>query len=482
MTVGLGTNLEKTNFAEFPAGPAVVLTAGATATAAGATTAALTGTAGAATTAAAAAPADVPLAMKQDVEQTAAHMEVCNEPAQDAVAQDTVVRWDAHLDHPTPQADPRLQPAMQDACRGRNCLIGPAVNQFTEACEFISLGSYCAPSYALQLLGLKKFSYPFDWVRSSVDSILHCLDVQFQDFLTYSTTWTQDQYMVFGGTRWGGSFWHHNLEAPITREDMSRRVQRLYGHGEVASSRPRFFVRSVNSTKEINQAIRLRAALRQMLPEAAEVLLLLIVDLQSGSGPLTFDGEESHGILFYQIAEADTCKAMAQGGRGLQHCSEGYAQAIAFAVRYWAGDSEAQLAVRRHPNLAALGSSCEQWDGGDPARELFTPRKFYGQTLDVLPGVHKIQKLTAALQMFNFVLQANVDCSVPLQVECFGKYIDVQLPGGACGGHVLQLFYNNGVLSGLIGMMLADGQLLPIGTAVVAERLKKAPAPAITSH
>ena len=43
-----------------------------------------------------------------------------------------------------------------------------------------------------------------------------------QDFLTYSTYNMVDQHVVFGGTRWGGSFWHHNLEAPLTVEDMTR--------------------------------------------------------------------------------------------------------------------------------------------------------------------------------------------------------------------------------------------------------------------
>ena len=46
--------------------------------------------------------------------------------------------------------------------------------------------------------------------------------VKKQDFLTYSTYHMVDQHVVFGGTRWGGSFWHHNLEAPLTVQDMTR--------------------------------------------------------------------------------------------------------------------------------------------------------------------------------------------------------------------------------------------------------------------
>ena len=47
-------------------------------------------------------------------------------------------------------------------------------------------------------------------------------DFFIEDFLTYSTYQMVDQHVVFGGTRWGGSFWHHNLEAPMTVQDMTR--------------------------------------------------------------------------------------------------------------------------------------------------------------------------------------------------------------------------------------------------------------------
>ena len=80
---------------------------------------------------------------------------------------------------------------------------------------------------------------------------MHCIDMKFEDFLTYSTYQVVDQHVVFGGTRWGGSFWHHNLEAPMTIEDMTRRVRRFLGLGDVPGKVPRVFVRIVNSTREL---------------------------------------------------------------------------------------------------------------------------------------------------------------------------------------------------------------------------------------
>lgn len=55
--------------------------------------------------------------------------------------------------------------------------------------------------------------------KAAVEIPLPCFR---QDFLTYSTYHMVDQHVVFGGTRWGGSFWHHNLEAPMTVQDMTR--------------------------------------------------------------------------------------------------------------------------------------------------------------------------------------------------------------------------------------------------------------------
>lgn len=462
-------NPAKSGSVELPTGAvadAVVL-AGA-ATAAGATTAALTSTVGTAAAAVASASSSCLEQHLTGDPERETRMDVCQQDG----AYAEPVPWDAHLDNPSVQTDTMLQPAMQVSRKIALGLISDDVSAFVEAHEFVSLGCYCAPSYALQLLGLKKYSYPFDWVRSGLEGVIHCMDVQFQDFLTYSTCWNQDQYMVFGGTRWGGSFWHHNLEAAITREDMGRRVERFYGRGEVPACKPRFFVRSVNSTRELEYAVRLREALQRALPSAGQVLLLLIVDLQSSTGPLRVAGEEGNNVLIYQISEAETSAAIAQGARGLKVCSEGYARAISFAIRYWAGDSDSQSSVRLFLDTAQLSAACEQWDGGDPARELFTPRKFYGQQLNVLPGIPKMQKLFAPFQVFNFVLQANVDITAPLQLQCFGRMLEVRLPQNACSGHVLQLFLHNGQLSGNVILMMAGGQTVPVGMAAVTERFK----------
>ena len=173
-------------------------------------------TAGAATTAGAAATAAVTTTMGSAT-SGAADPSLLSAPA--ATVPLEPVAWDAHLENPSLMSDPSLNKEMQMLRRAALGLTSPRVHAFIEGCEFVSLGCFCAPSYGMQLLGVKKNSYPFDWVRSTMEGIIHCVENEFEDFLTYSTFWVQDAYTVFGGTRWGGSFWHHNLEAPLTRED-----------------------------------------------------------------------------------------------------------------------------------------------------------------------------------------------------------------------------------------------------------------------
>ena len=60
-------------------------------------------------------------------------------------------------------------------------LNDPVVAAFCDSCEFLSLGCYCGPACTLKSLGLKKVTYPFDWVRTPADGVIHCLQTNFED-------------------------------------------------------------------------------------------------------------------------------------------------------------------------------------------------------------------------------------------------------------------------------------------------------------
>ena len=56
-----------------------------------------------------------------------------------------------------------------------------------------SLGPRCHTAYFLKRNQLKKESYPFDWIFSSIDMIIHCLEDDFKTFLDTSYYSIQDE-------------------------------------------------------------------------------------------------------------------------------------------------------------------------------------------------------------------------------------------------------------------------------------------------
>ena len=68
-----------------------------------------------------------------------------------------------------------------------------------------SLGPFCHSSQILKQNGLKKCSYPFDWIFSSCDNIIHCLEDDFKIFLD------QSFYNPISKTQCGHSYYHPQM-------------------------------------------------------------------------------------------------------------------------------------------------------------------------------------------------------------------------------------------------------------------------------
>jgi hypothetical protein len=371
-----------------------------------------------------------------------------------APSQQTVVPWDRHLDHPNIHGtDVWLT---QDMLSKRRALLGldrQEVVSFTQRCEFVSLGCFCAIARALQSIGLKKWSYPFDWTRSPLEGIIHCLDTDFEDFMTFASFRYEGALKVFESTRWGGSFWHHDLEAPGTKEDFTRRIHRLMGRGDVEATTTRVYVRAVNSTREVEQALQLREALRRIHPQAY-VYLLLVVDLQPVKGAIRVVGEAGEGILFYCIQETLYTQILAtrpnmDGLERIQICSDWYAEAIAFATKFWAGDAEALAEAKVVQTLAAVSGELQQWDGGSAAYQLFCPRKFRGHKVNVSSAT-QLPGLLDPAAFCDFVLPPNVLPGQLLLVHAFGLGVHFEMPSDVCAGQWLRVTLVKGAASGQI--------------------------------
>jgi hypothetical protein len=67
-----------------------------------------------------------------------------------------------------------------------------------------SLGTLCQSSQILKTNNLKKSSYPFDWIFSNWDMIIHCIEDDFKIFLDKS-------YYVMSGNHCGNSYYYPNM-------------------------------------------------------------------------------------------------------------------------------------------------------------------------------------------------------------------------------------------------------------------------------
>lgn len=296
---------------------------------------------------------------------------------------------------PAPQPQPQAQPQKkshgdveewlttdaQQQRRTRLGLMDDYVLEFIEQAEFISLGNFCGVSRALQAMGVKKYSYPFDWVRTPSYGVIHCLENDFEDFLTFTVARDEGpKGHLFGGSHWGGSFWHHNVLDKKEKDNFTRRVERLYGEAEVPPTMARVFVRAANSTREIEDTIRMYEALCNALPDAKAIYLIVFVDLQPQAGFLRLESHD-YNIIFAKIHE----ELFVNNGANwsMQRQSEAYSEGMAPAIRAWAGSQADCERIVSMPSLQHVSHSCSSFDGGSTAVDLFFPRAFQGQLISV---------------------------------------------------------------------------------------------------
>jgi len=321
--------------------------------------------------------------------------------------------------------DPSFAVERVSALRTSLSLDSPDMVALLDQSEFVSLGGFCGVSSALGSLGLRKAAQPFDWVRSSSDGVLQCIETDFRDFLSFKTTRMDSGHKVFEDTCWGGSFWHHDIEEPTTRDQFSRRIERfLCKNQEVQSPAPRFFVRVANSAAEVSGASKLLEALQRTF-HRSPVYLLVIMDMQKADCLVRVQDTSSH-LLFHRIHEDLWLNSVVDVSQNMQRVSAAYAKCIAAAVRHWAKGFLAQYIV---PDMATLEVWVDKYDGGDAAKDGYSPQGKIGYMVSP-QGANPGDVVRAAF---------------------FGAEWSVTIPPGASAGCVLELRLANGLFSVKLG-------------------------------
>lgn len=441
---------------------------------------------------------------------------------------------DPYRDLSDTMLEPWLEPSMCQARRQSLDLNDSKKAAFMENCEFVSLGNFCGVARALQALDAKNKAYPFDWVRSPVEGVIRSLETDFEDFLTFSMEKDDpaSKLKVFTESRWGGSFWHHNPCDPKTKDDFTRRIERLLGVGDIGPSKTRVFVRAVNSTNELEATTQLHRALQRALPEA-RVYLLVLIDFQLEAGPLRLAGDRdtSRDLLFYRIHE----RAFATLPWSMERVCDAYAEAIAFAVGAWCGregsDDAVALQTGTVASLKELNALCDQFHGGSPGSDGFWPRRFQGQQITLaarkrpsvslqLPGLlapaaaagaqslptllpappvssswQEDQRLPTLLaspssswqeeqkqeQIAELRIPAGITPGRRFDADAFGGKVNVEVPRGAMEGQLLRLRLMEGVVTTALLTTTCSATLSHVATATATAQAAKAAHQAATA-
>lgn len=175
-----------------------------------------------------------------------------------------------------------------------------SLDELANGVPLVSLGCYCGPKLSFQKMGRGAATLPFDWIRTTVDGLLHYIRSDYSGFFDFTT-----KLPVPGCTRMVmyrdalHSFWHDDPEDPAMRERYTRRIERF--NQLDARSRPILFVRSVVTTEEVLRARELADVLVARFGKEARLLMILNFQ-EKTTGPALVRGLPNL-MVYYLSAE-----------------------------------------------------------------------------------------------------------------------------------------------------------------------------------
>jgi hypothetical protein len=169
--------------------------------------------------------------------------------------------------------------------------------------HFCSLGTLCHSSQILKRNNLKKCSYPFDWIYSNCNTISHCLQNNFKNFLDKS------YYIKINDMKCGHTYYHErmfNHHNPLNEKDyeyFTRCVDRFKNLLQTKESKL-FILMYVNMNhSEIEESIKFNKILSNF---TSNYKLLIIHHEVNANRKYIFEKKDNIHILYlYTLSESD---------------------------------------------------------------------------------------------------------------------------------------------------------------------------------
>lgn len=120
---------------------------------------------------------------------------------------------------------------------------------------FISLGNNCSISYQLQNLGIKKYSYPFDWCKISISQLNDILENNFEDFSDINIKKFSNNHLYNDNNKYGSYLLHNKYNITFAHE--------LF----------------INSNKNINKfKLKLNKRIKRFLDHKNDYIIFIIIE------------------------------------------------------------------------------------------------------------------------------------------------------------------------------------------------------------
>eukprot|EP00403_Amphidinium_massartii_P043884 CAMPEP_0178436566 /NCGR_PEP_ID=MMETSP0689_2-20121128/34506_1 /TAXON_ID=160604 /ORGANISM="Amphidinium massartii, Strain CS-259" /LENGTH=629 /DNA_ID=CAMNT_0020058667 /DNA_START=30 /DNA_END=1919 /DNA_ORIENTATION=+ len=217
----------------------------------------------------------------------------------------------------------------------------PAAETISDGVALVSLGCYCGTKLTFQKLGRGAATLPFDWIRTTHESLINFMRSGFEGF--YDVQYQEEVPGVPGMIMYRGqqhSFWHDDPSHPETREKYDRRIARFHNLGDTCKTV--LCVRAVATTDEILVVDELVTELKKIYGD--KVCLCLVLSFQTSyKGAYFVEGNEDV-LAFFQNSKAfagDNAKAP-------------FLEAVETAIRWARGEQIEAGCVPSTEELAGL--------------------------------------------------------------------------------------------------------------------------------
>lgn len=153
--------------------------------------------------------------------------------------------------------------------------------------KFISIGGWCGTTISLRVNNLYDEAYPFDYIRSTFEGVINCIETNFDNFFPKKIELDiieNDNWKSYRGKYFG--FYHHDLQNSKIIDNFNRRINRFNNLLKETDNKI-IFIRTI-STHDYNDEIKLANSFIKATEDKFPLLEFLLIFVIPGQDKSMF--------------------------------------------------------------------------------------------------------------------------------------------------------------------------------------------------